>query len=497
MTVTSFSVQSQEPEYKKFTYPDGTVSAEGIMRDGKPDGYWKNYYPNGILKSEGNRKNFELDSNWKFYDERGYLQKSISYLYGFKNGYYETYQLVEKFDTAYPALISKELYLNDRKEGTAYLYEIDGSLKQTIPYREGRKEGRGFRFDANGNPVRIDTYRNNVLFSSESINRFDKNGAKTGVWKEFYDDGRIKLEQNYVEGKLNGYQRVYSNSGQLEKAHIFQSDSIIETDSSNFAFAEPEETKLFYADSTLKFRGLFRDSLPIGIHRFYSQQGKIDSACVFSDSGSLLETGIIDENGNRQGSFTEFNENGTVKATGSYLNNLREGKWLFYSADENLLQAGMYKDGKFNGPWKWFYPDGSTHRYEEYASGIEHGKVKEYDSVGTLILKGVYNSGLREGKWLIIEGDSRQLGEYRYGLKIGEWKHFYFPSGKLQFKGEFKAGKPYGKHSYFYEKGNPERFEFYKNGKAHKAWTYYQKDGSVKFIIYYKRGIEQRIETPK
>jgi len=497
ISALKLSAQSEIAVHKKFTYPDGTVSAEGYMLDGKPEGYWKNYYPNGILKSEGNRKNFELDSIWKFYDEKGFLQKTISYLYGMKNGYYETYQMVEKADTSYPALVSKELYLNDQKEGITYLYEIDGSLKQSIPYKSGQKEGRGFRYGSDGKPNRIDTYRNNILFSSESINRFDKNGAKSGTWKEFFDDGSIKIEQNYVEGKLNGYQRVYANSGQIEKVSVFQNDSVIETDSTELAFAEPVETVLFYADSSLKFRGLFRDSVPVGIHRFYNRQGEIDSACIYSDFGDLLEIGIVDENGRRQGNFKEFFPSGTVKAEGSYTNNLRNGKWIFYTQDQKISQAGIFKDGKFHGPWKWFYADGSTRRYEEYASGTEHGKVKEYDSTGTLILNGVYNSGLREGKWLIIEGDSRQVGEYRYGLKIGEWKHFYFPSGQLQFKGEFRSGKPYGKHTYYYEKGKPEHFEFYKNGKAHKAWTYFNKDSSVKFIIYYKRGREVRIETPK
>ena len=36
--------------YQKFTYPNGKPSSEGIIRDGKPDGYWKSYYEDGKLK---------------------------------------------------------------------------------------------------------------------------------------------------------------------------------------------------------------------------------------------------------------------------------------------------------------------------------------------------------------------------------------------------------------------------------------------------------------
>ena len=68
------------------------LSSEGIMKEGKPDGYWKSYYENGNLKSEGNRKNFELDSLWKFYNEEGNLILEINYLKGKKNGIKTTYQ---------------------------------------------------------------------------------------------------------------------------------------------------------------------------------------------------------------------------------------------------------------------------------------------------------------------------------------------------------------------------------------------------------------------
>ena len=61
--------------YNKFTYPDGSVSSEGYMKNGKPVAYWKTYYPDGKLKTEGNRKNEKLDSVWRFYGIKGNLTK--------------------------------------------------------------------------------------------------------------------------------------------------------------------------------------------------------------------------------------------------------------------------------------------------------------------------------------------------------------------------------------------------------------------------------------
>jgi len=74
ITLWSQTDANQNPNgYNKFYYPNGKLSSEGPMRDGKPDGYWKTYHTNGNIKSEGNRKDFQLDSTWKFYNDKGKL----------------------------------------------------------------------------------------------------------------------------------------------------------------------------------------------------------------------------------------------------------------------------------------------------------------------------------------------------------------------------------------------------------------------------------------
>ena len=64
--------------YQKFKYPNGTVSSEGIFRNGKPDGFWISYYVTGIKKSEGKYSNFQLDSVWVFFDQAGDTTEKIT-----------------------------------------------------------------------------------------------------------------------------------------------------------------------------------------------------------------------------------------------------------------------------------------------------------------------------------------------------------------------------------------------------------------------------------
>jgi uncharacterized protein len=132
---------SQENEimkdgYQVFKYPNGAISSEGLIKNGKPEGFWKSFYVTGIKKSEGKRTNFVLDSIWLFYDQTGDTTEKINYLYGKKNGWYYKY----KKDAAKGLYIwSKELFAADKKEGIAFNYYADGKIQQTFTYNGGKK----------------------------------------------------------------------------------------------------------------------------------------------------------------------------------------------------------------------------------------------------------------------------------------------------------------------------------------------------------------------
>jgi antitoxin component YwqK of YwqJK toxin-antitoxin module len=134
-------LQSQNNEdlkdgFQQFRYPNGNLSSEGFIRNGKPDGFWKSYYVTGVLKSEGKRRSFLLDSIWVFYDQAGDTTEKISYLLGKRNGYYLKYQK----DPVYGNYVySTELFAGDKKEGTARVFFPEGKIKQTIPYVNGKK----------------------------------------------------------------------------------------------------------------------------------------------------------------------------------------------------------------------------------------------------------------------------------------------------------------------------------------------------------------------
>lgn len=486
------AVFSQDTIFKKFYYPDGTISSMGTLIDGKPDGYWKNFYPNAVLKSEGRRTNLQLDSVWNFYDESGLLINSVSYLLGNKNGYNEIYEIIEKDGIKKTVLIRKELYINNLKNGNTLEYNYEGDLIKETPYVKGKKEGIGFEYSSTGIKIGLFVYQDNKLLKYERINRTNEAGNKEGVWKDFHSNGTVKYERNYLNNRLHGIAKIYNYQGEIQKILKYQNDEQIDEKQYILEFEEPEEKIEYYSNGKIKWRGTYRKNIPIGIHRYYNEQEIITAAKTYSENGILLSEGIVFDDGNKHGTWVNLYSNGKVSSKGTYRNNKKEGIWSYYFENGKLKQEGSFKNDLFSGIWTWYFINGQTRKTEEFFMGKKEGLSVEYNEVGNILSEGMYIDDLKDGNWFELVGDNIEKGEYKLGAKHGLWIHEY-TSGKIRFEGNYSIGKPKGKHIYYFESGIKEHIEIYRNGKKHKNWIYYNTDGSPKLMIFYKNGKEIKI----
>lgn len=112
----------------------------------------KFYYDTGTLAAEGNYvKENVKDSTWNFYG-------------------------TDK------ALIAKETYASGKKNGISYKY-----------YRAKDKNG--------------------VLIKSEELEY--KNDLRDGIWKQYFEGGKPKLETTYVKDTVDGYYTFYLENGNM------------------------------------------------------------------------------------------------------------------------------------------------------------------------------------------------------------------------------------------------------------------------------------------
>lgn len=473
--------------YHVIKYPNGAVSSEGSIRNGRPDGFWKSYYVTGIKKSEGKRTNFLLDSIWVFYDQAGDTLEKINYSLGKKNGWYYKYR---KDPLRGLYIYSRELYAGDKKEGTAWIYYPDGKIFQTVTYNGGRKEGLSKEYDREGNIVSLYEYNKDFLVNREQINRTDSKGLKQGIWKEFYPGGSIKSEKSFKDNMLNGYYKEYDNRGRLAMTMLYENGAIVKSNVED----EPdiEIDNRYNQDGRLVYSGPFRNKIPVGTHREYGSDGKVINSFIYNDNGIKISEGIVDEAGRFNGKWKDFSPDGKVIAEGQYTDNRRTGNWKFYNSFQKLEQTGNYNNGRPDGLWKWYYTDGSLLREEEYFQGQRDGAYTEYSPSGEVIAQGMYAEGERNGDWKFRSGDITEEGKYLLGQQEGIWKTYY-ANGKLMSKLNFVQGNPDGEQTIFYESGKVKEVRNYQNGLRVKTWKKYTEDGIPELVIVYRNDQEYSI----
>lgn len=486
---SSQEVNRQSKFYKAYYYENGSISSEGQLIDGKPDGYWITYYPNELRKSEGNRKDFQLDGEWKFYDEKGNLKDIISYKEGIKDGF------SKKFKDCF--LSGESEFQNGIQVGIEREFFPDSSnskIKQETPYDTGRRDGIGYVYAIDGRILEIITYEKGFISKREKINRKDEEGLKQGIWKEFYANGKLKSESRYKNGELNGYVKNYTPDGKLEEAELFL-DDVKQSEEENQADFEIRYT--YYDDGNIKSATTYNlAGMKDGVAQFFQRSGAVDSSKVY-ENGFLIAKGIINRKGVKVGSWETYFLDGKLKSKGDYKSGKKYGKWIYYFNSGQKEQEGFYDNsGLFTGEWRWYYENGNLLRTEEFLRGEEDGMLTEYDINSQIITEGEYLEGEKEGEWYYSLNDHSENGKYLYGERNGYWE-FKHPNGKTAFEGVFEGGRPQGKHKYYNQSGVLIREEEYNYGVRDGKWRWYDDDGIEYLIIIYKDGLERKVNGAK
>lgn len=487
--------ENVENGYVKLYYPNGKISSEGTMVKGKPDGYWITYYLNGVKKSEGNRRNFLLDSVWVFYDEKGDTTEKINFVLGKRNGFYYKYNVKNVLNEGSVNYIaSKEMYVNDKKEGPSYYFYENGKVKEVINFKNGKRNGSGKEFDKDGIVITLYEFFNDYMIERQYVNRYNNNGLRQGTWMEFYDDGRVKSEKVFINDTLNGYASEYNERGDKTVSLLYNMGNLKQPEKSQEITLD--EKIDYYPNGNIKRRGFYRSSIPIGIHTFYKEDGTIETARIFNDNGIVVSEGYLTDDGKKEGRWKNLYENGELKSEGEFKNNRQVGEWKFYFAGGISEQIGNFNNGYFDGEWKWFYKSGNPLRVEEYVRGKRDGVFMEFSESGDTVTRGSYIEGEMEGDWIIKVGDNIETGKYVAGLKEGIWKELY-KNGVLKSEGMYIQGNPDGRFLIYYDSGKLKEEQFYVNGIREKTWKKFDELGVIALTIAYENDIEKRINGIK
>ena len=238
------------------------------ISNGLQDGEWTVARDNGTVEEKGTYKNGHpvgeyMDHSGSLrkvstYDNNGEIQHSTSY---YSNGQVETeekYQDGKRSETKKynkeGKLIDDDRYQNGKRHGKRTEVYMSGATV-TSHYNNGTLEGEFIHVNANGVVKEQGTY--------------DAAGKKTGKWIERYEDGSLREEAGYLEGKYHGerrrydkgvltYAEEYANGAYHGKVIEYGKYPIIWTEAT-YTEGRKEGRKQYNDDGTLRYEDLYQE----------------------------------------------------------------------------------------------------------------------------------------------------------------------------------------------------------------------------------------------
>jgi len=196
-----------------------------------------------------------------------------------------------------------------------------------------------------------------TLHAQKSVNRFDKDGKRHGLWtKNYHKTNQKRYEGNFIHGKevdTFNYYTLSKGKSVLSAIKVFN-----ETDSlANVTFLASNKKVI----STGKMNG----------KRFIGQW-------IYYHKNSTAK--MIVEN---------FNDEGRL-----------EGERTVYYKNGLVAEKANYKNGKLNGEAKWFSEKNKLLRVTNYKDDVLDGKVTNYDANENIASEGNYKADKKVGIWI-------------------------------------------------------------------------------------------------
>jgi antitoxin component YwqK of YwqJK toxin-antitoxin module len=185
-----------------------------------------------------------------------------------------------------------------------------------------------------------------------------------------------------------------------------------------------------YPIGHIQYDGYFKDDQPIGIFKRFFENDTLWSILVFSNDGKEADALI-------------YHSNGYIASKGKFVNQLKDGKWLFYSerSEEYLMCEEEYLNNLKNGPSLKYYPDKTIAEKLNYSKDIRTGEWDQYFPNGNVCLKAYYHDGKLEGKFEVFftDGKPEYVGQYKNDTRDGLWI-IYNTDGTIKYNIEYVAG---------------------------------------------------------
>jgi len=199
-------------------------------------------------------------------------------------------------------------------------------------------------------------YFSSIDCNAQKINQFDKNKKRTGVWKKYYPNKRIRYTGQFKDGKEVG---------------VFKFYDITTT-------KNPVIIKTFFEDSDSLFVQFYTLKGQIKTEGVMNGRQRVGNWKYFYPDGTLMSKENYNKKGQLHGEQLVYYPDGQVTEYAEYKNGLLEGVSSKYSSKGVLIEEITYKNGKPNGLAKYFELNGNLKETGIYKNGKRVGKWQYY-----------------------------------------------------------------------------------------------------------------------
>lgn len=172
--------------------------------------------------------------------------------------------------------------------------------------------------------------------------------------------------------------------------------------------------------------------------------------------GTQIRTIMHFKAGKRNGPFIYYHENGKLKLTGKYINDLLDSTVNAYYENGNPKYIHEYAQGVRVGKTITYYKNGNLEQEVALKNEKPHGLMLTYYEAGNIRLQSHYNEGVRDGQYLRyhLTGLVAEESYYKNGFQDSVSRYWDNVFGSIMKEEYFKLGKKDGVWLTFNEAGD-------------------------------------------
>jgi antitoxin component YwqK of YwqJK toxin-antitoxin module len=239
----------------------------------------------------------------------------------------------------------------------------------------------------------------------------------SGIVKKKYNNGKIHWTIQVENGFANGTLKSYYENGELEQIGQFK-DGIAQGDFK--VFFENSSGKIqregFYNNGKLNGENKIYDDTGIIIEKRYYINGIIDRVFLYFNESEIIKLISYYQN-DEVYKFEEFHFNGKIKRIWNKSKLLDE---IYYENENLKIKYSFNQKGQVNKYYHEYYEDGNIFMKADYKDGNPHGQVKYYNKNGKINLTENYVNGVLDGKKIFYtpEGKLCLYIYYKKGVPV-------------------------------------------------------------------------------